>query len=192
MNALNRRTALERIALMLGGVISAPALATVEGRKLHPNGINTFQPGQDHLLAAIADVIIPDTDTPGAKAAKAEKFIMNVVNDCYAPEEQQHFHQGLAKLEKDCQQKFGKGFEALSLQQKKEALTTCMLEADAERRNNRGKKAPAPFFFMMKELTTVGYFTSEIGATKALEYLPIPGKFDGCMPLSDKQKTWAL
>ena len=67
-----------------------------------------------------------------------------------------------------------------------------MLEGDLERKNNKGKKAPVPFFFMIKELTTTGYFTSEIGATQALEYLPIPGKFDGCMPLSPNQKTWAL
>ena len=49
-----------------------------------------------------------------------------------------------------------------------------------------------PFFQRMKELTVTGYFTSEIGATKALEYLPIPGKFEGCIPLKPNQKAWAL
>ena len=49
-----------------------------------------------------------------------------------------------------------------------------------------------PFFLRLKELTTTGYFTSEIGATKALAYLPVPGRFDGCMPIQPGQKTWAM
>jgi hypothetical protein len=44
----------------------------------------------------------------------------------------------------------------------------------------------------MRELTVVGYFTSEIGATKALAYLPIPGRFEGDIALEPGQKTWVL
>jgi hypothetical protein len=163
----------------MGGMISAPALAGIQGQKSHPTFVQ-FNATQESLVAEIADIIIPTTDTPGAKAAGVEKFILRVVQDCY-PEASQ--------LDADCQSRFGKGFTEASITQRKDALTTCMLESDAARKTAKGQPT---FFFMIKELTTTGYFTSEIGATKALDYLSIPGKFDGCMPLSPTQKTWAL
>jgi hypothetical protein len=53
-------------------------------------------------------------------------------------------------------------------------------------------KSDKPFFSLMKQLTIAGYFISEIGATKALQYLPIPGRFEGDVPLQADQKVWAL
>ena len=85
----------------------------------------------------------------------------------------------MAKLDADSQAKFSKGFAGLDLAQKNEMVKLSTV-------NDK------PFFQRMKELTVTGYFTSEIGATKALEYLPIPGKFQGCIPLKPNQKAWAL
>ncbi len=192
MNNLNRRDAVQRIALLLGGVISAPAMAGIRGEKTYHGVSIIANEDQVALITEVADTIIPSTKTPGAKAAKVEEFIIRVVRDCYPKEDQEHFYAGLAKLNADCKAASGKDFLQASATERKDALTKCMLEADQERKANRGKKAPNPFFFMIKELTTTGYFTSKIGATEALEYLPIPGKFDGCMPLSPNQKTWAL
>lgn len=192
MNNLNRRDAVQRIALLLGGVISAPAMAGIRGEKTYHGVSILASDEQVAMIREIADIIIPSTKTPGAKAAQVEDFIVRVVKDCYPKEDQEHFYAGLSKLNADCKSACGKDFMAASATERKDALTKCMLEADQERKANRGKKAPTPFFFMMKELTTTGYFTSKIGATEALEYLPIPGKFDGCMPLSPTQKTWAL
>ena len=53
-------------------------------------------------------------------------------------------------------------------------------------------KTNRAFFNEMRQLTVTGYFTSEIGATQALEYLPIPGVFHGDVPMESGQKTWAL
>ncbi len=192
MNNLNRRDAVQRIALLLGGVISAPAMAGIRGEKTYHGVSIIANEDQVALITEVADTIIPSTKTPGAKAAKVEEFIIRVVRDCYPKEDQEHFYAGLAKLNADCKAASGKDFLQASATERKDALTKCMLEADQERKASRGKKAPNPFFFMIKELTTTGYFTSKIGATEALEYLPIPGKFDGCMPLSPNQKTWAL
>jgi hypothetical protein len=192
MNNLNRRDAVQRIALLLGGVISAPAMAGIRREKTYHGVSIIANEDQVALITEVADTIIPSTKTPGAKAAKVEEFIIRVVRDCYPKEDQEHFYAGLAKLNADCKAASGKDFLQASATERKDALTKCMLEADQERKANRGKKAPNPFFFMIKELTTTGYFTSKIGATEALEYLPIPGKFYGCMPLSPNQKTWAL
>ena len=186
---INRREAVQRVAALMGGMISAPAMAGIMGQKTNNGTFVSFTADQTTLIASIADVIIPTTKTPGAKAARAEKFIINVVQDCYTKTEQETFYAGLTKLDADCKTKTGKGFVDANDIQKKEVLTACMLEGDAAR---KAKKGSVPFFFMIKELATTGYFTSKIGATEALEYLPIPGKFDGCMPLGPNQKTWTL
>ena len=181
---MNRREAVQRVALMMGGVLSAPLMAGVMGQVTNKGASLNITADQEALLAEVADIIIPTTDTPGeaspgAKAAGAEKFIVRVMRDCYKKEDQDKFYAGLAKLDADSQAKFGKGFVDLDLVQKNEMVKLSTV-------NDK------PFFQRMKELTVTGYFTSEIGATKALEYLPIPGKFIGCVPLKAGQKAWAL
>lgn len=176
---MNRREAVQRVALMMGGVLAAPLMAGVMGQVTNTGTSVAVTAEQEALLAEVADIIIPTTDTPGAKAAGVEKFIVRVMRDCYKKEDQDKFYAGLAKLDADSQAKFGKGFVALDLAQKNEMVK---LSTTTDK----------PFFQKMKELTVTGYFTSEIGATKALAYLPIPGKFEGCIPLKAGQKAWAL
>ena len=134
---------------------------------------------QKELLAEVADVIIPTTDTPGAKAAGVEDFILRVMRDCYVIADQEAFYAGLAKIEAASQKAQGKGFIDLSPEQK------IAIVQDAT-------KTSRPFFKQMKELTVTGYFTSEIGTTQALEYLPIPGTFNGDVPMKPGQKAWAI
>lgn len=163
----------------MGAMLSAPTLAGAMGRVTNTGPSVAVSPDQEALLAEVADVIIPTTSTPGAKAAGAEKFIVRVIRDCYPKADQEKFYAGLAKLDADSKTKFGKGFAALENAQKIDMVKHAMTE-------------DKPFFLRMKELTTTGYFTSEIGATKALEYLPVPGQFNGCMPMKPGQKAWAL
>ena len=176
---MNRREAVQRVALMMGGVLAAPLMAGVMGQIINTGESITVSAEQEAFLAEVADIIIPTTDSPGAKAAGVEKFIVRVMRDCYKKEDQEKFYAGLAKLDADSQAKFGKGFVELDLVQKNEMVKLSTV-------NDK------PFFQRMKELTVTGYFTSEIGATKALEYLPIPGKFQGCVALKAGQKAWAL
>lgn len=176
---MNRREAVQRVALMMGGVLAAPLMAGVMGQITNTGESIIVSAEQEAFLAEVADIIIPTTDTPGAKAARAEKFIVRVMRDCYKKEDQEKFYAGLAKLNDDSQAKFGKGFVNLDLTQKNEMVKLSTV-------NDK------PFFQRMKELTVTGYFTSEIGATKALAYLPIPGKFEGCTPLKVGQKAWAM
>jgi hypothetical protein len=176
---MNRREAIQRATLLLGGVLSAPLMAGAMGQILNTGESVAVTADQAVLLAEVADIIIPTTGTPGAKAAGVEKFIVRVVRDCFEKPEQEKFYAGLAKLDADSQAKFSKGFAALDLAQKNVMLKQSTVDNKA-------------FFLMMKGLTVTGYFTSEIGATQALEYLPIPGKFEACIPLKPGQKAWAL
>lgn len=176
---MNRREAVRNISLILGSALSAELTAGLHGQVLHTGAPLPVSPGQEALLAEAADTIIPSTDTPGAKAAGVEKFILRVLRDCYRPEAQMRFHEGLSRLDGSARSAHGKGFADLTQSQKH----AVMLGAT---------KADRPFFVLLKQLTVAGYFTSEIGATKALAYLPIPGKFQGETRLQPGQKAWAL
>jgi Gluconate 2-dehydrogenase subunit 3 len=176
---MNRREAVQHVALLLGGAISAPAMAGVRGEKTYFGKSIAVSAEQEALIAELADTIIPTTTTPGAKAAGVEKFIVRVIRDCYPKEDQEKFYAGLTQLNDDSAKKYGKGFVELDATQRIEAVKALTA-------TNK------PFFLRAKELTVTGYFTSEIGATKALNYVAIPGKFQGCVPYTKGQKAWAL
>ena len=171
---------MQRIGLLMGGVaLSGPGVSGILGEKTHFGESVYASPQQEKLLAELADVIIPTTDTPGAKAAGAEQFIIRVIRDCTPLEEQKEFYTSLDKFDSDSKAAYGKNFVSLSNDQKV-AMVKKLIETD---------KA---FFKQMKNYTAVGYFTSEIGATKALEYLETPGRLEACIPLKPGQKAWAL
>jgi len=174
-----RRDAIQRISLLLGGVLSTQLTAGLLGQVLNTGASVDVTPDQVKLLAEAADTIIPGTDTPGAKAAGAEQFIVRVLRDCYVRENQAKFYEGLAKIEAASRSAHGRGFADLDAAQRKELM-------------KQTAKDDTAFFLRLRELTIVGYFTSEIGASKALEYLPIPGRFEGDIPLKPDQKAWAL
>jgi hypothetical protein len=56
---------------------------------------------------------------------------------------------------------------------------------------NKKNGDPNHYFSLMKQLTLLGYFTSEIGATQALRYVAVPGKYEGCIPIQKGNKAWA-
>ncbi len=176
---MNRREAVRNLSLILGGVLSAELTAALQGQVLNTGAPLLVSASQEALLAEAADTIIPTTDTPGAKAAGVEKFIVRVLRDCYRPEAQIRFYDGLARLEAAARSAHGKAFTELTPAQRHTVLLA----------STQTDKA---FFLLLKQLTVAGYFTSEIGATKALVYLPIPGKFQGETPLQPGQKAWAL
>ena len=163
----------------MGGILSAELTAGLMGQVTNTGESVAVTVDQELLLAEVADIIISTTDTPGAKAAGVEKFIVRVMRDCYRKEEQDKFYGGLAKLDADSKTKFGKGFVELDLAQKNEMIKLATTSSKT-------------FFLKMKQMTATGYFNSEIGATQALEYLPIPGKFQGEVPLKPGQKAWAI
>ncbi|MBC8154686.1 MAG: gluconate 2-dehydrogenase subunit 3 family protein [Bacteroidetes bacterium] len=209
---MNRRDALLRVATLVGATVSLPALAdTLEAsaaqRALTGKPL-LFTADQDATVAELAEVIIPTTKTPGAKAAKVNEIIDIVLKDCYKEDDQKRFLEGLAQTNKLSQDGYGKAFVQLDPAQRIEIVKK--LEADAIQQKDATKAVRAgngqvdvqlpkekqknvtPFFNMLKDLTLMGYFTSEIGCTQALEYVAVPGRYDGCVTLKPGQKAWAL
>ncbi len=144
------------------------------------------------LLDEIGETILPTTpDSPGAKAAKIGEFINVMVTECYSPEEQQIFQAGLPALVAAVQAQHTSDFVSLTPEQRH----AFVLGLEAEAREHGQSLAPGDpnvhYYSMIKQLTLLGYFTSEPGATQALEYVAVPGRYEGCMPLAENQKAWA-
>ena len=157
----------------------------------------------------MADTILPDTKaSPGAKAANVGGFMAVMIRDCYTPADQKTFVEGIGKLNDAAKKQSGSKFMDLTPQQRTDLLVDLdkeqkaftadrdkKLTADALKHkgeaNYKAPELPNHYFRMMKQLTLLGYFTSEVGATKALRYIAIPGRYDGCVPYKKGDKAWA-
>jgi len=189
---MNRRDALNRVALLLGGSIVGGS-AFLEGCKSGDKVIAVglpFSPETISFLDEIAETIIPTTDTPGAKAAKVGAFMNTMVTDCYEEKDQKIFIDGMASIDKACEKLHGHGFMKASPEHRKEVLTA--LDKELKEYNTTKKETdPNHYFGLMKQLTLLGYFSSEIGATQALRYVAVPGRYEGCIPYKKGDRAWA-
>jgi hypothetical protein len=187
---IDRREAIRRVTALLGGVAlaSGGGLVTVieraHARAAAPRAqIGTFTAQDIALLDEVADTILPDTKTPGAKAAHVGAFMALMVTDTYEERNQAIFRDGMQKLNE------------ASFMTKTPAQRLATLEhLDREQKaymDARERGAPPHYFRLMKELTLLGYFTSEIGCTQAMRYLETPGRFDPCTPYAPGETTWA-
>ena len=187
---MNRRDAIQHISLLLGGTIIG-ANAFLTGCKTSSGEAGKFTDEDIAYLDEIAETILPATKTPGAKAAKVGQFMTIMVNDCYEEKDQKVFRDGLGKLNDAADKKFDNKFMKLSAGQRRELL----IELDKEQKQYQSaKKADDPnhYFRQMKELTMLGYFTSEIGCKQARRYVESPGKYDGCIPYKKGDTAWAI
>ncbi|MVN22355.1 gluconate 2-dehydrogenase subunit 3 family protein [Mucilaginibacter arboris] len=189
---MDRREAVTKIAWLLGGTIVGAELFVQGGCKsTHEKVSELFSKEQISFLDEVGNTIFPATNTPGAKAAGIGKFMAVMVKDCYLPKDQKVFTKGLSQLDEASQKKNGKKF----LESDPKQRTALLVDLDNEQKayqKTKKKEDPNHYFRMMKELTMLGYFTSEVGATKALHYLPVPGKYDGDVPYKKGEKAWAL
>ncbi len=178
---MNRREAISTVALLLGGTVIGSEVFALAGCKSTPKQINDLFNSDDvTLMDEIAETIIPETNTPGAKAAKTGDFMAIMVKDCYTPEDQQVFLAGLKDIDNQASTGYKKKFMALNNEQKKELLNQ-LDNTQKEHQKNKAKKEPAHYFRMMKELTLLGFYTSKIGGTDVLTYQEVPGRYDGCI-----------
>jgi glucoside 3-dehydrogenase (cytochrome c) hitch-hiker subunit len=226
-DSIDRREALRRVALVLGGAISAPALAGLlagcEKTVRAPGSAwipRALSPDQGEMVAVIADRIIPRTDTPGARDVGVHEFIDAMLADYYDAGDRARFIEGLGTLYERALEMCGAEFVRCAPERQIELLTRFdddtfgssrpRPQPDPRRDTEHGPGTPlpselraetarprpthpaTPFFRMMKELTLLGYYTSEAGATRELRYVPVPGRFDGCVPFTTIGRTWAV
>ena len=186
---MNRREAVQYISLLLGGTIAGSSYF-LAGCKSNTGVSMVFTPDDISYLDEIADTILPTTSTPGAKAAKVGQFMTVMVNDCYDENDQKIFHEGMNKLDDFSKKTYDDSFMKINAQQRHDLLVKLDQE-QKEYMKNKKPEDPSHYFRMMKELTLLGYFTSEIGATQALRYVAVPGRYEGCVPYKKGDRAWA-
>ena len=181
-------------AWLMGGAISAPAIMGIlKGCSAKPT--IDWKPvflsaDQGVLISQVTDIIIPKTDTPGAKEVGVPGFIDQILAECYTKEDQDKFVEALKGFDEEAKKEHGDAFADLDAEQQS-AFVKKVHDAAVEAKDEPG--VPRPFILQLKELTMLGYFTSEVGATQVLQYSPVPGAYKGCIPVSEagNGKTWA-
>ena len=205
-----------RVAALMGSSLSAPTLAallTACDKKADNKQAETakakFSPDTERLVDEAAETILPQTSTPGAKAAGVGPWIVMMMNECYPERDRAHFIEGINSLDQSAETAYKKSFLECSPAERTEVLKKVETEAVAHRKKQqeeadaRKKKEPnyyeandfsdrplGHYFLTLKELTMLGYFTSEPGSTQALEYVPVPGRYEGCIDMKPGQKAW--
>ena len=165
-----------------------------------PTALRTLTPAQAQAMQALAEIIIPATDTPGANDADVTEFIDTLLTDWMPDDERDAFLVGMDDLDRRAQASFGSPFAECS--ESEQLRTTTSMDAevaallaldraapydpyDADKRPR--SRAPSHFFYQMKRWTLVGYFTSEVGMTEELQYDFLPGEWDPCRVLEDSR-----
>ncbi len=187
---ITRREAVRRLALILGGTASASTVAAVlSGCEAAPPPPDwtpvVLSPEHVDLLTVVVDRIIPPTDTPGAAEAGVPAYIDGVMDRWVEPREQQRV---LADLDVLAAGEGGTPF--LDAPEADQIAFLERLDREAVAARAAGVD-PLPTFGLLKEWTLAGYYTSEIGATRELQWLPMPGRLDGDAPLEEVGRAWA-
>jgi hypothetical protein len=235
---INRREAIRRVSFMLGGAafVGGSGLLVACERPRVPvvGAAGAFSVEDIALLDEIAETILPETKTPGAKAANTGAFMALMVTDTYDASQQKTFRDGMRKVDEASQKAYNVSFMSATPAQRLAVLVPIdreqkrvmdqreaadrrkkglaplptdstrkggVLLADDQKQNAPGVELsgaaavpadePTPYFRMMKELALLGYFTSEIGYTKAMRYVESPGRFDPCTPYTPGEPAWA-
>lgn len=140
------------------------------------------------FLNEIGEAIIPATDIPGAKAVGIGSFMVLMVKDTYNKEQQEIFVEGLNTLRKEFKDQTGSDFMRANQEERTDFLNEVNKKALAEAAERNGPH----YINMLKDLTVLGYFTSEIGATQALRYIETPGRYDPCVDYKKGDKAFAI
>ena len=179
---MNRRDALKSLLTLSGSVtvFGADKFLAGEHNADVEHVMRQFTPELLALLGEIAETIIPATpDSGGAKAAGIATFMEEIVSNHGTSEEQRIFFAAAPAIDAAARTTYhGRGFTALSVAEREVHLLTYESQPQD------------PGYAAIKQLTIWGYFTSEVGQTEALAYDPVPGAFQGDIPLQPGQKAW--
>ena len=196
---MERREALRLMgAASVFSVLSSDLFAATLQAQLAANksrALRTLSPAQNEIVLAMSDVMIPATDTPGAKAARVNEFVDLILTDWATVEERKIFLEGLAEADRKSNTLFGHGYAAATPDEQAaivqifdEELATTRNEQMPEQVRSWEVTLLHPFFAQMRRLVLVGYYTSPIGQDQELKVEIIPGALHGCVPVEPEVK----
>jgi hypothetical protein len=209
---MNRRELLKMIAAATGAAMIGGEFLLSGCKSNSDSAPVAFTEENIAFLDEVAETIIPQTNTAGAKAAGVGRFMTVMVNDCYTKDDQEIFHKGLNILDEECKKMHNVDFMKATPEQRKQLLISVDKEtkdyvkrqADAanvqKEKEKRGQEKntndfkfqtmPNHYFQQLKQLAIFGYFTSEKGRTEALRYTPVPGKYEGVIDYKKGDKAF--
>lgn len=189
---MNRRSVLKTVTILVGGAMSAGTVATVLNscQPTENSGISStiLSDAQARTLEELVEVIIPATDTPGAKELKVHEAFAQALAEIIGADDQKRIVKGLDQINEYSKDQFGKAFADAEADQK---VATVKHFDDAAYADNASNDAQS--FKKIKALTVTCYFTTEVGQTQVLQHMAVPGPYQGCIPLAEagNGKTWA-
>lgn len=191
---MNRREWLKCMSALAVGAVAAPSLLAVfdahaAAQSADDTAVKFFNAPQRDVIAAVVDIIMPRSDTPGAIDAGVPRFIDLMFRDVYTKVEQHNYSSALAAFDKAG----GKPFLQLDGAQRKALVTKLHTAALAKSPALDPASAPA-FVLMTKKLTMLGFFMSQPGCTQVLQYVAVPGAYHADIPLSQagNGRAWAV
>jgi hypothetical protein len=189
---MNRRQAIFRITL--AGAAATTAVSGYKWYEITKAPDLSVLDKQRDLIAALAETIIPATDTPGAKDAGVHDFIIMMIKECTGRKEQNKFINGLQDLQGHCLINYGKLYQECTSKDQESVLSHFEKKGKPFKGiigKAQNKFLGRSFFTTLKQYTVEGYCTSQPGATKGLAYDLVPGSYQACIPLTKGQKGWA-
>ncbi len=201
---MNRRQALKTIGVAAALPLSSSELFAL-GRRTHLHvqaggGDDRYiflslDADESEILTVATELILPETDTPGARSAKVPEFIDAVLTGWFSDDERKRFLRGIRDLDERARAEDGVGFSSCAdatrvrilRELEAEALQGLVSVAPTRVARRSAQTAPgATFFSVLKWLTVFGYYTSSAGMEQELEYVEFPGTYDGCAPLRSR------
>jgi hypothetical protein len=187
---ITRRNTLKVISLFAGYTLTAGStLAFMSGCKTDTSDqwrSKSLTSDQIELLKQVTERILPRTDTPGANDALVERYIDESISEIWREEDKIIFINKLTKFDEISRSKYKKKFLDLKVDNKDDVIR--ILAEEWKERNNSEKH----IFKEIRDLTLAGFASSEVGAKEFFIFDPIPGPYEGCIPYSDVNGTYAL
>ncbi len=198
---MNRRNALRRAGQLAGAAVLTPSiLALLQSCQAEPR--IDWEPrfltiGEAGFLATFIDTILPRTETPGGLDVKADMFLDRVFAEAYNDDDRKALRTDLAEFTSGIKADFGADFVDLSTDERTAALTAAEQVGGKYRGNVWGtpvgeQEEPISFYRSLKSMAIWAYLSSEKVGSEVLNYDPIPGGYDGCVPLDQVGNKWTL
>ncbi|MEN8125503.1 MAG: gluconate 2-dehydrogenase subunit 3 family protein [Bacteroidota bacterium] len=207
---MDRRTALKNLTLSFGYVVSTPTLMSILTSCTHDEILwksDFFSDKEKHIVTHLADIILPSSNIPGSLDVNVPQFIDKMLKNVEIESKQISFQKGAAifgdrfksKFDKkivkgnkeEIQELFEKYFD-LSEEEKNKVIDEQRLPDDKVSNDKKDTYLMYKFLFSVRNYTLFGYYTSEKIGEEILNYDPIPGKFEGCVPLKEIGNAWSL
>lgn len=185
---MNRRELIRQIALLTGTAVIGGEFLLSGCRNSDAAATGIFSEKEIAFFNEVAETILPETDTPGAKTADVGRFIATYSADCYDAAQLKALSEGIEKLNTAAKKMHSHSFTDCTAEQKQSLLVD--IDKMAKKYNEENKEPVPHYFTLMKQLTLFGFFTSKPGATKVLRYMPVPGKYEGCIPYTAGDTSW--